>query len=105
MTVAQMARWFSQRTGGELPSAIRLLLHAATPGVGPFPTRRPIVMTTPSSELLDGLMQHPSTGPHLGDRLGPTTAIVPDDDFEPLSRALEELGLSLDDPTGRKSKN
>jgi hypothetical protein len=105
MTVAQMARWFTQRTGGELPSAIRLLLHAATPGVGPFPTRRPIVMTVPSPELLDGLMQHPSTGPHLGDRLGPTTAIVPDDDFEPLRRALEELGLALDHPGGQKRGN
>jgi hypothetical protein len=97
MTVAQMARWFSQRTGGEMPSAIRLLLHAATPGVGPFPTRRPIVLTVPTPELLDGLMQHPSTGPFLGDRLGPTTAIVPDDDFEPLGRALAELGLAMDD--------
>ena len=56
-------------------------------------------------ELLDGLMQHPSTGPHLGDRLGPTTAIVPDDDFEPLNQALEKLGLSLDEPTGRRPKN
>ena len=98
MTVAQLAKWFAQRTGGEMPSAIRLLLHAATPGVGPFPTRRPIVMTVPSPELLDGLMQHPSTGPHIGDRLGPTTAIVPDDDLEPLGRALRELGLSLSSP-------
>ena len=98
MTVAQMSRWFQQRTGGEMPSAIRLLLHAATPGIGPFPTRRPIVMTVPTPELLDGLLQHPSTGPYLGDRLGPTTAIVPDDDFEPLNRALLELGLSMSDP-------
>ena len=66
-----------------------VLLHAATPGVGPFPTRRPIVMTVPSPDLLDGLMQHPSTGPHIGDRLGPTTAIIPDDDYEPLGRALQ----------------
>ena len=102
MTVAQMSRWFEQRTGSELPSAIRLLLHAATPGIGPFPTRRPIVLTVPSAELLDGLMQHPSTGPHLGDRLGPTTAIVPDDDYEPLTRALQELGLSMADPSRAK---
>ena len=99
MTLSQMSRWFEQRTGGEMPSAIRLLLHAATPGVGSFPTRRPIVLTVPSAELLDGLMQHPSTGPHLGDRLGPTTAIVPDDDFEPLARALVALGLSMANPT------
>jgi Helicase conserved C-terminal domain len=99
MSVAQTSRWFQQRTGSEMPSAIRLLLHAATPGIGEFPTRRPIVMTVPTPELLDGLFQHPSTGPHLGDRLGPTTAIVPDDDFEPLQQALAELGLSIADPS------
>jgi Helicase conserved C-terminal domain len=101
LTVSQMSRWFQQRTGSEMPSAIRLLLHAATPGISAFPTRQPIVMTVPTEELLDGLMQHPSTGPHLGDRLGPTTAIVPDDDFEPLRRALAELGLSLGEPPRR----
>ncbi len=105
MTVAQMARWFTQRTGGEMPSSIRLLLHAATPGVEPFPTQRPIVLTVPSPELLDGLMQHPSTGPHLGDRLGPTTAIVPDDDLEPLGQALRDLGLSLDQPGRSNARN
>jgi hypothetical protein len=101
LTMAQMARWFLQRTGHAMPSAIRLLLHAATPGISAFPTRRPIVMTVPSEELLDGLMQHPSTGPHLGDRLGPTTAIIPDDDFEPLHKALAELGLKLGEPPSR----
>ena len=66
MTAAQMSRWFQQRTGGEMPAAIRLLLHAAAPGVEPFPTRRPVVMTVPSPELLDGLLQHPATGPLPG---------------------------------------
>jgi hypothetical protein len=101
LTVSQMSRWFLQRTGSEMPSAIRLLLHAATPGISAFPARRPIVMTVPTEELLDGLMQHPSTGPHLGDRLGPTTAIIPEDDFEPLRKALAELGLILGDPPRR----
>ncbi len=103
LTVAQMARWFQQRTGSEMPSAIRLLLHAATPGIEPFSTRRPIVLTVPSEELLDGLLQHPSTGPHLGDRLGPTTAIVPDDDLEYLRKALSDLGLKLGDPLKRSN--
>ncbi len=104
LTSAQMSRWFSQRTGEEMPAAIRLLLHAARPGGGPFPTRRPIVMTVPSADLLDGLFQHPTTGPHLGDRLGPTTAIVPDEDFELLRIALAELGLSLGNPNGRSKQ-
>ena len=103
MTVAQMSRWFQQRTGGEMPAAIRLLLHAATPGVGPFPTRRPIVMSAPSPDLLDGLLQHPATGPHLGDRLGPTTAIIPDDDIEPLRKALADLGLTLGEEPGKRN--
>ncbi len=105
LTAAQMSRWFLQRTGEEMPAAIRLLLHAARPGNGPFLTRRPIVMTAPSPELLDGLLQHPTTGPHLGDRLGPTTAIIPDEDFELLRKALTELGLSLGDPDSRTKQD
>jgi len=99
MTAAQMARWFTQRTGEDVPAAVRLLLHAATPGVAPFPAGRPVVMTTPTPELLDGLLQHPATGNYLGDRLGPTTAIIPDDAVEPLGRALAALGLALGDPS------
>ncbi len=98
MTPAQLARWFQQRTGDDLPAAVRLLLHAAGPRVEPFPTRRPVVMTVPTPELLDGLLQHPATGPYLGDRLGPTTVIIPDDDIEGLRRALADLGLALNVP-------
>ncbi len=98
MTPAQMARWFEQRTGEEVPAAVRLLLHAAGPGVGPFPIRRPLVLTTPTADLLDGLLQHPRTGEFLDERLGPTTAIIPDDAIDGLRQALVELGLALGDP-------
>ncbi len=98
MTAAQMARWFTQRTGEEVPAAIRLLQHAAGADVEPFPTRRPFVMTTPTPELLDGLLQHPATGNYLGERLGPTTAIIPDDGIDGLRKALLGLGLALGDP-------
>ncbi len=98
MTIAQMARWFEQRTGEAVPAAVRLLLHAADPQVDPFPTARPVVMTTPTPELLDGLLQHPATGAYLDDRLGPTTVIIPDDAVADLRAALATLGLTLDLP-------
>lgn len=99
LTPAQMSRWFQQRTGGELPASILLLLHAAGPKVEPFTAARLVVMTVPAPELLDGLLQHPATGLLLGDRLGPTTVVVPDDALADLRRALRDLGLSLGEVT------
>ncbi len=98
-TAAQMSRWFQSRTGEDVPAAVRLLLHAAGPGVEAFPTRRPVVMTVPTPELLDGLLQHPATGDFLGERLGPTTVIIPDDAVPGLGKALVALGLALGDPS------
>ncbi len=95
MTIAQMARWFEQRTAEAVPSAVRLLLHAADPKVAPFATARPVIMTTPTPELLDGLLQHPATGAYLDERLGPTTVIIPDDAVADLRAALATLGLKL----------
>ena len=95
MTIASMSRWFEQRTGEPVPAAVRLLLHAADPKAPPFTTARPVVMTTPTPELLDGLLQHPATGAFLDDRLGPTTVIIPDDAVADLRAALAALGLSL----------
>ena len=40
--------------------------------------------------------QHPATSPWLGDRLGPTAVIVPDDHLQSLREALKGLGISLD---------
>ena len=95
MTIAAMSRWFEQRTGEPVPAAVRLLLHAADPTAPPFTTARPVVMTTPTPELLDGLLQHPATGGYLEDRLGPTTVIIPDDAVDDLRAALANLGLTL----------
>ncbi len=95
MTITAMARWFEQRTGEPVPAAVRLLLHAADPKVAPLATARPVVMTTPTPELLDGLLQHPATGAYLEERLGPTTVIIPDDAVADLRSALSTLGLTL----------
>jgi len=98
LSLADLSHWFVKRTGAEIPPAIRLLFLASSSRVPPLATRRPIVLDAPSSELLDGLIQHPDTRAHLGERLGPTTVIVPDEALAPLRRALEGLGLSLADP-------
>ena len=55
-----------------------------------------LVLTTPTAELADGLLQHPATRDLLGDRLGPTAVTVSDDVLEALRSVLEELGISLD---------
>ena len=54
-----------------------------------------LVLTLPNAELLDGLLQHPATHPWLGDRLGPTSVTIADDQLRPLQKALKGLGLDL----------
>ncbi len=100
VSAATLSRWFPQRTGGPLPPAIRLLLAAATGTAPPLGTSRPIVVRTASAEWLDGLLQHPLTRPHLGDRLGPTAVIVPEESLETLRRVVEELGLKWESTEG-----
>ena len=57
---------------------------------------RVLVLTVPDTGLLGGLLQHPATAPWLGDRLGPTAVVIPDDHLEPLRKVLKELGIDLD---------
>ena len=99
LTFAQLSRWFLQRTGGDLPPALRLLHHAAAPGgAPPFSAARRLILQAPSPDLLDGLLQHPDTRGLLGERLGPTTAIVPDEQADDLRRILAGFDLTLDLP-------
>jgi hypothetical protein len=95
LTASSLSRWFAQRAGAEVPPAIRLLLHASSPGAESPRLLRPIVLDAPTADLLDGLLQHPSTRNYLGDRLGPTSAIVPEESVERLRRALAAFGLGL----------
>jgi len=96
---AWLARWFEQRTGGDIPPAIGLLLHAANRPGPAFSTARRLVLEATSPSLVDGLVQHPETRSHLGERLGPTAIVVPDDSLAPLQRALERLGLAPAEPS------
>ena len=97
LTRQALARWFLERTGSALPAAIRLLLHAGTPDVEPIEVARPVVLTVTADDLLDGLIQHPDTAPYLGDRLGPTAAIVRDGCWPALGAALDALNLRFVD--------
>ena len=71
MSAAQLAEWYTRRTGGEVPPAVRLLLAAKTSRIPALKAARMLVLNLPTAELLDGLLQHPATGPLLGRRLGP----------------------------------
>ncbi len=95
LTSTFLSKWFTQRVGADLPPAVRLLLHAAMPDPEPPRISRPVVLTSPTVDLLDGLLQHPLTRGYLGERLGPTTVIVPDGQLEPLREALSVFGLNL----------
>ncbi len=97
LTVASLSRWFHQRSGVGLPAAIRLLLHAAGTKVEPVEVSRPMVLSVPTEDLLDGLLQHPDTSPFLADRLGPTSAIVREAGWPGLRQALGVLGLPFRD--------
>jgi hypothetical protein len=97
MTLAMLSHWFTRRTDAEIPPAVRLLLLANQSRVPPLSTSRPLVLHAPSAELIDGLAQHPSTRIHLGERLGPTSVVVPDEELEAFRVALAGLGLAIAD--------
>ncbi len=98
ITPTLITKWFAQRAAAEVPPAVRLLLHAAGPRPEPPRLSRPIVLTLPAADLLDGLLQHPSTRNSLGERLGPTTVAVPEEKLQQLRNALAEFGLGLEGP-------
>ncbi len=55
-----------------------------------------LVLDVPDAWLLDGLRQHPAIRPWLGERLGPTAVVVPEDRVELLRNSLKELGIDLE---------
>jgi hypothetical protein len=93
---SHLAEWFERRTGGIMPPALHLLLMAKASRVPPLAAARTVVLHLPSPVLLDGLLQHPATGPLLGERLGPTAVAIPEKQAQPLRRALKELGINFE---------
>ena len=96
MTAALLSDWFKRRTGGDLPPAVRLMVRPTLLGAKPWKARRRLVLNAPTPELLDGVLQHPSTRSLLGSRLGPVAAVVPDDCVDQLRAALKTLGVEID---------
>lgn len=96
LTAAALTQWYLSRTGSPIPPSVRMMLLAGTSRVPPLQTERPLVLHTPSAEILDGLLQHPETHKFLGDRLGATAVIVPDENAQALEAALSTLGFALE---------
>jgi hypothetical protein len=75
------------------------LLLAAGPRVPALTAGRPLVVRTPTGEILDGLVQHPETRDLLGERLGPTAVAISADALPAFRLAVARLGIPLhDDP-------
>jgi len=47
--------------------------------------------------VLDGLAQHPTTRDFLGDRLGPSFLVIPEEMLAAFRQALARLGLRVDE--------
>ena len=91
LSTGDLESWFRDRTGDGLPPAARLLV----PDPDRAPSRlEPIhVLRSEDPETLDGLAQHPSTARLIGERIGPTAAVVRDADTLALRDAIRDLGL------------
>ncbi|WP_422930364.1 hypothetical protein [Singulisphaera sp. PoT] len=101
LTGPMLAQWYLRRTGTDVPPAVQLLLFAADSKTPSLATSRPLVLHTPTSELLDGLLQHPQTRDYLGDRLGPTSIVIIEEALPGLRAILGTLGVSLADPQAK----
>jgi hypothetical protein len=92
---AQIVEWFQRRTGGPPSPAILLLIpDPSRPTV--LRARRMLVLSTPYTDLADGLLQHPATCDLVGQRLGPAALSVPENRLDELVRALALLGYKLE---------
>ncbi len=96
LTPNEIEHWFEQRTGEPCPAATRLLIHAASASPEPIVATRLLVLRVSRPDLIEGLLQHPLTRDYLGERLGPTTVVVPEFALEGLRRALDPLGLKVE---------
>jgi hypothetical protein len=85
--------WFQQRTGTQLPPAVRMLLDGST--LPPTVVQRLLVVQAPTILLADGLMQWPASRRLIQTRLGPTALVVEETHLPALRRLLEELQVPL----------
>jgi hypothetical protein len=95
-TEGHLADWYPRRTGAPIPPSVRLLLRSRLNKIPNLRTSRLLVLTTPTPEILDGLLQHPDTRHLLGERLGEMTVSIEESKLERLSEILTRLGIQLD---------
>jgi hypothetical protein len=95
MTEEHFADWYPRRTGQDLPPAIRLMLRSRLRKIPALQSARLLVVTTPSAEILDGLLQHPDTRDLFGERIGDTTITISEAQLTRLDAALRGLGIEL----------
>ncbi|MGC8640656.1 MAG: helicase-associated domain-containing protein, partial [Isosphaeraceae bacterium] len=98
ITPVQITDWFARRTSEPPSPALKLLLQPALARPITLSARRMLVVSTPTAELADGLIQHPATRDLIEERLGPTSIVVSDGNLETLKSVLDELGIILDEP-------
>jgi hypothetical protein len=93
LSLAHLENWFLQRTGQPLSPAARLLL---TGGDGPPPElRRLHVLTVPTRDVADGLLQWPTTRALIVERLGPAALVVAEENVGTLRDRLKDLGVTV----------
>ncbi len=93
-SLADIDAWFLERTGAPLSPAGRLLLCGSQ--LEPWHATPLLVLTVPTTEIADGLMQWPATRPRITERLGPQALVVRPDDLPALRAVLAELGITID---------
>ena len=95
MAAADVTDWFALRTGSPPPPAVALLLRTCGGAPPKVRTRELVVIQVEDATLLDGLLQHPQTQDLIGERLGPTVAVIADADLPRLRDAAGGLNLSF----------
>jgi hypothetical protein len=93
LSIAGLESWFLQRAGQPLSPAGRLLLTGEE--APPLELRRLQVLSVPTVELADGLMQWPASKSLIVERLGPTALVVTQENAERLRERLRELGVTI----------
>ena len=91
--LADIDQWFTERTGGPLSAAGRLLLLGAN--LPPPRAARLLVVKLPTVEIADGVVQWPGTRGLVAERLGPLAVVVEEERFDAFRAALAEVGVKV----------
>lgn len=86
-------QWFRQRTGGDPPASVRLLLRAL--GGLTLEAEEILVLRVESPLVADGLQQHPATKDLFLERLGPSALLVDSRRIQDMHAALATLGVQV----------